>query len=1039
MVNAITHQHLYSYLQQETENQFLERALDNRAIFWLLRCGNRFIPNNSPIVAKLTTTTELAATTKKSKPKTTLPKEYEDFTSVFSQEATTRLPPLRPYDHEINLKETFTPKIGKLYPLSPDERTAMDTFVDEHLASGKIRPSNSLQASPFFFVKKKDGGLCPCQDYWYINEHTTRDAYPLPLISDLIHKLQGAKIFTKFNVRWGYNNIHIKDGHQWKAVFVTHQGLFKPTVMFFGLCNSPATFQRFMNNSFRDMIAEGWLVIYMDDLLIFSLDETNHVKQTWQILQRMTELDLHLKVEKCTFAVQEVEYLGMVVRPNQLAMDLVKFDGIAKWPTPTKVKDIRSFLGFANFYRRFIPNYSNIAWPLIDLTKKNLPWTWTSIQEAAFSSLKNLFLSWPILHLPNPATPFAIATDASKHASGAILLQTDENRDWHPCSYLSQSFFPVERNYNIYDQELLAVICALKTWWHYLHGSPFPVQVFTDHKNLTFFRSPQSLNQRQARWLLDITDFDLKLIHVPSWHLTAPDALLRWPNHLPPSFIDNEGVTLLPPSLFVHVINMALLSKISSSFSADPLVLQALQSMDGSISPAFCSCLSDWQHINGLLTYKNRIYVPPTDSLYHDILCCCHDHPTAGHPRFLKTCQLVSTDFWWPGLTSFVCNYVAGCATCQQNKANTHPTTLPLTLIPSSSLLPFRQISCDLITDLPLSNCFDSLLVVVDHGLSKGVILCPTKKTVTVEGIASLFFHKVFLRFGLYTKIISDWGPQFASKFAKELGQILQYNISLSTPYHPQTDGEIQWVNQETETYLRIFCRDHLSTWTDFIPHAEFAHNHRPHSVTGKSPFYQMMGYEPLALPSVLPHSSIPAVELRLKILLAAREEALTAHELAQQTMAARSRRHFTPFKKGDKVWIEAYNLKRQIINPKFAPKREGPFTITKVLSPITYELWLPKSWKIHPVFHASLLLPYSENDTHRSNFPWPPPDLIMGEEEYEIERILCHQGNLSNHSFLIRWKGFSAEEDSWKPEWNLKYAKSALEEYKRRHPTLFR
>ena len=249
----------------------------------------------------------------KPKSKVTLPQEYEPFAPVFSKEATASLPPSRPYDHEINLDETFVPKIGKLYPLTPDERKATEDFIDEHLATGKICPSNSPQASPFFFVKKKDGGLCLCQDYRYVNEYTVRDAYLLPLISDLINKLQGARLFTKFDVRWGYNNVRIKDRHQWKAAFVTHHGLFEPTVMFFGLCNSPAMFQCFMNNSFRDMIAEGWLVIYMDDLLIFSSDEITHMNRTKRVLQWMMDLDLHLKLEKCTFAATEVEYLGMIV------------------------------------------------------------------------------------------------------------------------------------------------------------------------------------------------------------------------------------------------------------------------------------------------------------------------------------------------------------------------------------------------------------------------------------------------------------------------------------------------------------------------------------------------------------------------------------------------------------------------------------------------------------------------------------------------------------------------------------------------------
>ena len=557
-VNAIVNQHLFAYNDWETENEYISRAKQNRAIYRIIRCGSRFIPAGSPIIAKLTNATELVAAAEKSKPKVTLPPKYSSFASVFSKEATDHVPSSRPYDHEINFDDSFTPKIGKVYPLSPDERKATEDFLDENLAAGKIRPSNSPQASPFFFVKKKDGGLRPCQDYRYVNEHTIRNAYPLPLISDLVDKLRDAKVFTKFDVRWGYNNVRIKDGHQWKVAFITHKGLFEPTVMFFGLTNSPATFQRFMNDSFRDMIAEGWLVIYMDDLLVFSPDTALHEEPTKRVLQRMAELDLHLKLEKCKFVTDEVEYLGMIVKPGQLAMDPVKLDGIASWPTPTKVKDVRSFLGFANFYRRFIPDYSNVSRPLLDLTKKNLPWNWSPSCQSSFDSLKHLFLAKPVLRLPNFSAPFAIATDASKHASGAILLQTDSNSDWHPCSYLSQSFSPAERNYDIYNRELLAVIRALKSWRHYLHGSPFPVQVFTDHKNLTYFRQPQSLNRRQARWLIDLADFDLKMVHVSGKLLAGPDALSRRPDLLPADDSDNANVTLLPPSLFVNIIDTAL-------------------------------------------------------------------------------------------------------------------------------------------------------------------------------------------------------------------------------------------------------------------------------------------------------------------------------------------------------------------------------------------------------------------------------------------------------------------------------------------------
>ena len=716
----------------------------------------------------------------------------------------------------------------------------------------------------------------------------------------------------------------------------------------------------------------------------------------------MTELDLHLKLEKCKFATDEVEYLGMIVKPGQLAMDPVKLDGIASWPTPTKVKDVRSFLGFANFYRQFIPDYSNVARPLIDLTKKNLTWNWSPSCQSAFEALKRLFLSKPVLHLPDLTTPFAIAMDASKSASGTILLQTDSNGDWHPCFYLSQSFSPAEQNYDIYDRELLTIIRALKSWWHYLHGSPFPVQVFMDHKNLTYFKQPQALNRHQARWLIDLADFDLKMIHVPGKLLARPDALSRQPDLLPADDDDNAGVTLLPPSLFVNVINTALSQHIESASAGDPLVLQALQSMHADIPLPFRSRLTDWQVEAGILTYKGCVYIPTDDSLHRTILERCHDHASTSHPGFLKTCQLVAAEFWWPSLASFVRRYVEGCATCQQNKTNTHPTLPPLSPIKSSTSRPFQQISCDLITNLPVSAGFDSLLVVVDHGLTKGVILCPTKKTITAEGIASLFFHKVFLRFGLYDKVISDRGPQFASSFARELGKLLKYDLSLSTTYHLQSDGETERVNQEVETYLRIFCGSNPGSWTENISHAEFAHNHRPHSVMNQSPFYLMMGYEPCALPSVISDTAIPAIETCLKTLSAARNKALAAHELARQVMAAQTCRSFIPFKLGDKVWLEARNLKRLIINPKFAPKREGPFSIMKVLSPIVYQLRLPKTWKIHPVFHASLLSPYRENKVHSWNFPMPPPDLINGEEEYEIEKVIRHRGAPSSRSFLI-------------------------------------
>ena len=274
--------------------------------------------------------------------------------------------------------------------------------------------------------------------------------------------VKDATIFTRFSIRSGYNNIRIKEGDQWKAAYITSKGLFEPTVMFFRLSNSPTTFQRFMNDLFKDMIAEGWLIVYMDDMLITASDKQTNIKWTRRVLQRMKELDLHLKLKKCKFGVKEVDFLGLILWPREIAMDPTKLFRIVEWPTPTKFKDVRSFLGFANYYWRFIRNYSNIACPLIDLTKKNQEWKWSPSCQEAFDRLKEEFSEQPVLSLPNLNKPFAIANDASKDASGGILLQADTNGEWHPCSYLSQTFSPAKQNYDIYNRELFTVIRGLK-------------------------------------------------------------------------------------------------------------------------------------------------------------------------------------------------------------------------------------------------------------------------------------------------------------------------------------------------------------------------------------------------------------------------------------------------------------------------------------------------------------------------------------------------------------------------------------------------
>ena len=299
-----------------------------------------------------------------------IPAKYHCHLSVFSKEASHRFPEPHIWDHAIELKPGAPLLIlGKIYQLTQDEQKALLEFVQEQQAKGYICPSKSLYMAPFFFIKKKDSKLQPVQDYCHLNEWTIKNCYLLPLISELIACVQKAKKFTKVDIRWGYNNICIKKGDKHKAAFITNQGLFEPTVMFFRLTNSPATFQTMMNVIFAEEIAEGWLIIYMDDILIAMEDDQEfHDKCVHQMLDKLKEHDLYLKPEKCIFDQKTIEFLGVILEGGTVQMDPAKVKGIADWLPPRNVTDIHSFLGFTGFYHYFIPNYLLIAWPLIQLT-----------------------------------------------------------------------------------------------------------------------------------------------------------------------------------------------------------------------------------------------------------------------------------------------------------------------------------------------------------------------------------------------------------------------------------------------------------------------------------------------------------------------------------------------------------------------------------------------------------------------------------------------------------------------------------------------
>ena len=390
--------------------------------------------------------------------KALVPEDYHDLLPLFDKAyADAHLPPRRPYDHKIELNEGFVPPFGPLYSCNREELETLQEWLHENLSKGFIRASSSPAGAPVLFSRKKDGKLRVCVDYRGLNAGTRKNRYPLPLIRETLERLSRAKYFTTLDIRAGFNNLRIAEGEEWKTAFRTRYGLFESLVMPFGLTNAPASFQHFINDVLRPYL-DVFCSAYLDDVIIYSKNLSEHKRQVRQVLEALSAAGLYIKPEKCEFHKTSVHYLGMVVSERGIEMDSKKVEAIVEWETPKNITDLRSFLGFSNFYRRFIKGFSNIVAPLVALTRKDTSYRWTNDCENAFRCLKTAFTSAPILQHFDPDREIIVETDASDYVSGGILSQYDNEGRLHPVAFFSKKHSPAECNYEIYDKELMAII-----------------------------------------------------------------------------------------------------------------------------------------------------------------------------------------------------------------------------------------------------------------------------------------------------------------------------------------------------------------------------------------------------------------------------------------------------------------------------------------------------------------------------------------------------------------------------------------------------
>ena len=421
-------------------------------------------------------------------PATLLPERYQEYLHAFLKKKADTLPKHGPQDHTIHLKEGAQASAFTLYGMSHNEAQELCRYLDENLSKGFIWVSCSESAAPVLFVKKPKGGLHFCVDYRDLNAVTVKNQYSLPLISETLNCLSWVKIFTKLNIIAAFNQLCIWEGDETLTVFYTHFELFEHLVMPFGLCNGPASFQNYINNTLHEYLND-FCTVYLDNILIYSDNEAEHEIHIKCVLQKLEEAGLQADITKCAFYITQVPYLDLIIITKEVKMNSAKVNIIINWPTLVNVKNVQSFLGFANFYRRFIYSYNKIAAPLTHLICKDVAFKWSSECEDAFNTLKRAFTFNVILCHYNSDLKLVIKTDASDYVSEGIFLQYDENGVLHPVAYFSKKHSPAECNYEIYDKKLMIIIHAFKEWCPELEGSSTPVEVITDHKNLEYFMS----------------------------------------------------------------------------------------------------------------------------------------------------------------------------------------------------------------------------------------------------------------------------------------------------------------------------------------------------------------------------------------------------------------------------------------------------------------------------------------------------------------------------------------------------------------------
>ena len=824
------------------------------------------------------------------------------------------------------------------YRVSPCERRLINEKVSDMIRDGIVQPSTSPWAAPVVMVRKKNNEHRFCVDFRKLNSVTRRDMYPLPRVDDVLERLAGAKYFTCLDLKSGYWQVpvSVKDRH--KTAFVTPDGLFEFNAMPFGLANAPPTFQRLMDTVLGSLKWTACMV-YLDDILVFGRTFEEHLHNLSLVLTALEKANLKLNVAKCIFSGSQVTHLGHVISEEGIRPDESKTAALRNFKV-VDLKSLRSFIGLASYYRRFVPDFARIAQPLHALMKKNVRWSWTAQHEEAKAALIDKLCTAPVLAHFNETLETEIQTDASLSGLGAVLSQKSGN-GFRPVSFISRRLTSSESRYASNELECLALVWALKKFKPYVYGSKFTVR--TDNSAVKWLCEKKELTGKFARWILSLQEFDFSISHIKGSLNSVADALSRNPDasRSGPGGCETER----------HVVSLF----VSDQKKLRPKELAFLQKLDRHLRPIILETekvMSPSQKLKSEFVLKNgvlfkrstrgRFQLAVPSQLQEQILFMCHDSPLSGHLGIEKTLARVTSRYWWPRLAKCVKNYVLSCVYCQSHKPSTRKRHGFLRPIPPPKR-PFHTIGIDHIGPFKLTTNKNTHAVVAIDYLSKWVEAEPVPGTST-DHVLTFLRKNIINRHGVPRRLISDQGPAFASRQMADF--LSDFNIKhvLVTPEHPEGNGQVERVNRTLASALAPYLNSRHTDWDTKLTDAVFAINTARQSATQESPFLLVYGREPNApadnlfpWPAEKPESTRAFVR-RVNRLRKTVRHVLLAKQRKTKKRVDATRQRAPEYAPGDLVLVRR-NLSKKGLTKKFLRKFVGPFQVISQVAPTTYQV----------------------------------------------------------------------------------------------------